>query len=645
MAFTDGSQSNEQLYIKQNCAWSVSPTSSWGIFVYFTRFSVFNGAINLYQGPVAENKILITIQNSNAVPAPIVFPFSTLGVSYTTSAAGSGLGFYLSYYGLSSDRISAPGNGIVPLMCSSMISLTLYSGNKIFPKTNLTWLVEPASSTGSIYFSISSLNLTGCNGFLEIYDGPSITSPLLGSFCGSSLPVPFQWIQSTSALALVRFVSASTHVIEGNFDLSFYSDGLNSHCGFATNPAVMTSPSMIFSDGSSSSTRMFPNQACEWLIKPTGLKANSDLIVIELLENDLAGGAYLTIYDGISGPLLWMCTGCSIVPRPLVARSGSLHVVFSTGSISGNQTLGMGFRAFYWTVNSDDSKTNSSQWMKYGNGSVLVMPPLYNIISTKNNHTAAWHLGMSYYPSTMTFQPRVKSIIASVTSSINSMVQDGRPVGSTNFASENDVGSTCGFVHGNGTTYLSGDNNVKMMASQWAGSFIQSTAASKRVLEVSGSWDVTASDSTVAQFVPSTICKYVLDSGSKFPHTQSIEIKIEGVLGIRTNVAAESLPTTTPNIARLRIYGGIYGNDALLVDSLVQPINLDPYMYLAPCGRATIILEMNTSLTTVVEHGLKFTYRVRETDKGDDCAAYSKFYLFIFLRGGNVLQLTYLIFF
>jgi hypothetical protein len=83
--------------------------------------------------------------------------------------------------------------------------------------------------------------------------------------------------------------------------------------------------------------------------------------------------------------------------------------------------------------------------------------------------------------------------------------------------------------------------------------------------------------------------------------------------------------TTT---GRLRIYGGTLGNDALLYDSdLFSRTQRDQRVNVtAPCGRCTIVLETNsTSSSVLVDYAMDLSFFALQTDVGDAlCAAYSE---------------------
>ena len=78
---------------------------------------------------------------------------------------------------------------------------------------------------------------------------------------------------------------------------------------------------------------------------------------------------------------------------------------------------------------------------------------------------------------------------------------------------------------------------------------------------------------------------------------------------------------------RIRIFGGMYGYDAELLDD--WGASGSAVSYFLPCGRGTIILESNlngTELTTetLLDYNFQMSYRLTAGDNGTDCAKYSK---------------------
>jgi len=619
MVITDGSASAENVYLNQYCEWTLEPWDSWGVYLFFSRYSIVGGTLSIFKGPVSNGILLATIRDTPAIPAPLYLPYSSIGISLKTDAnKATGRGFSATYFGLSSNRISQPGDGQILLYSSSMLSLKHVSTNNyIFPTSNFSWILNPSSSVGPIYFALSFLNLTDCSkAYLNIHDGDSLSSPLLARLCGETAGLAsstYKWIVTSGPSAVLNFVSDASQNNHGNFEISYYSDGPNSHCGFIVSPGVMKAPSMVFTDGSPANSTMYTNQDCEWLIQPEKVDSGA-LVFLELVYNDLRGGN-MAVYShgrsagaGIKEELLWRCNGCQNIPKVVISRTGAMRVTYSSSS----SVSGYGFKAVYWTINS----TSHLDWQKTTNGSVLEMPPGFALTNTPDNHTASWKMGMTKWPATVIFSPRIIVNASSDGLNINGWVQDGRPALNSSFQSPvaRSKALSCGFVIENVTSFLS-NNQLVLADTQLAGSYVQSSYAykdqtsgndywnePKKVLSTSGVWRTGKGVTMDAPYRPAEVCKYVLTSGSE----QSIVIKINAY---------------QPGNSRLRIYTGLYGNDDKppIVDTSIAPLDLTK-TYLAPCGKSTIILESTQAGN--VDHGLSFSYHLKNLDNGADCLDY-----------------------
>lgn len=272
------------------------------------------------------------------------------------------------------------------------------------------------------------------------------------------------------------------------FLLFFY---IQYHCGFLINPATLTAPSMILSDGSSSTSTMLANQLCEWVINPyayaylvktnlnssevasssgkiinstiisgkiidgnskhhsdkininslTSTKANTvkttsnngiqRTLVLEFSSSNLMG-ATIAVYDGSNtqGRLLWQCNNCNVIPNPVISISNTLCVSYSSLS---NPT-GTGFLGFYWEILED-----TSVWQDSSGGIILDIPNDIVITNSTGNNTVMWYLPATTIPSNLTYQPRYFN--NDISHRLDDLIVDGRVLESGSvFSSYVDTG-------------------------------------------------------------------------------------------------------------------------------------------------------------------------------------------------------------
>jgi hypothetical protein len=622
--FTDGTSSDQQIFRNQSCNWVIDPPGTNGIYVFFTRFDMVGGSLEVYNGDSFEAEdYLFTIAESTGVPAPFYVDKSQIGIRYKTDATlVSGTGFSATYYRVPADAslLPTPGDGVIRLSSSSMLRLgNVATYGHIAPTTALTYHVKPNASS-AIYFFINGLNLTGCHGTVTIYDGADNTAASLGTFCGDrDLAVPSNWVYTSGPEATIVFQSDGATNYYGDFDISYYSDGSNSHCGFPTNPGILNGHSMIFTDGSASNETMFDLQECEWNIAPS--YDDGSVIVIELLRIDLRGGGLLEVYDGATkatGHVVYRCRSCNVVPKPLVLRSGRAWVRFYSdfqayedslaGPWASANFTGSGFKASYWTVNS----TQASSVMpasKAINGTVLELPPGVVMPNEVLNQTQHWYLGMLPGGSVQSLKvyPRLytSEIVGDGGNSAGNGFawQDGREYANhLDYQALTDNGLNsgyCGSMYGNVSALLASDE-MTMSATQYAASYIRSRSDGKAIVNLYGSYDLDSIMPSDSITRPADTCKYIIDSGS----TQSIDIRVKRAGGFSSS--------------RLRIWTGLYGYDFLAYDSSSDSTGTNLNTLLRGyCGRATVLVESNTTdaaASATLDHGFELTYAARASD-------------------------------
>lgn len=677
MVFTDGSYSGESLYSNQRCHWTIAPGGgAQGVFITFSRFQVFGGRVNIYDGPVesSSSKLLVSISETASVPAPVlVTTSSVVGVEYVTRNGATGQGFNATYFGIYKKRPSEPGDGVIKIYSSSMQDLQgLSFADLLFQNHTTTYLIRPVapvSNSTSLFFSVAQLNLTDY-GLLEVFDGdfshvnasaPNYTLPgwldahRLLSLSGRSTALPNKWIKTSGPAATVRITTAphrrsplawtgangSSH--SAQFGMSYFSDAPSTHCGFPANPGLLTAPSMVFTDGSSSIEPFYTAQNCAFAIAPVttaavagaGTTAGAGgVVVIEFLAMDLRGGGQLAVYEGpgdvasasttsLASRLLWQCSSCSTVPRPLLTHAGGLFVTFTSSSSMSSTSRGSGFKAVYWTLNgtSASSLLQATSSLSSAPGAVLEMPLGYSMSSSRSNRTTSWRLGLGQ---TLEQAQTSKAILrvfprytATATANHTRRAWDGRP-GNSSLDSLGGPAPSCGFVQdvagaGRRHALYAVNSSLFMLASQAAQAYQKTSIGDKMLYNVAGSTDTTttfAADPLSLLFAAST-CKYTIDSAT----TQSVVLTVK------------SFNQGGDGDARLVILGGVLGNDAMLFDSQGQGggggggsvSNLD---LVAPCGVATIILSSSSSSSP--QHSLELSYGLNPQDNGMDCYNYKQ---------------------
>jgi hypothetical protein len=126
-------------------------------------------------------------------------------------------------------------------------------------QANCSWLIAPDDSVSSITLTFEKFNTDPAD-ILTVYDGPTTSAPVLGTFSGSTLPT--QTLTSSGSQMLVTFVSNSTTTAPG-FLLN-YSSAIIPFC---SNTTTLTDTTGTFSDYSGR-FQYRNNSNCRWNIYP-----------------------------------------------------------------------------------------------------------------------------------------------------------------------------------------------------------------------------------------------------------------------------------------------------------------------------------------------------------------------------------------
>jgi hypothetical protein len=246
-----------------------------------------------------------------------------------------------------------PDPAYYPAYCMGEIKDTAYDSgsiedgsgpvNNYVNNSSCSWLIGPEDSVQTITLSFMRF-ATDTADLVNIYDGATTSSPLLGTYSGSLLPPD---ISSTGGKMLVTFISNSATTSQGF--LAEYQCELDSFCNGTT---ILEDPSGNFGDGSERFN--YRNAStCKWKIMPAGASS------VTLMFNDFKteqNKDIVKIYDLGSNTLLAAYSGDSdTLPEPVTASSGKMLVLFQTN----NSARDAGWEASYSiTVGTNDYEAN-----------------------------------------------------------------------------------------------------------------------------------------------------------------------------------------------------------------------------------------------------------------------------------------------
>jgi len=218
--------------------------------------------------------------------------------------------------------------------------------NPYSPSADCSWLVDPQTSQDSVsgikvvfdYFD------TNPSDFVIIYDGPSESSPLLGSYSGNTLPPT---LNSTSNKILIHFKANGGAAGKG-FQANF-SSAIPVWC---SGTQVILGDTADFTNGSFG-FNYANNSNCRWRIERNDTLPLT--IYFKRFDTEPAKDA-LTIYDLGSGLPLDTISGHfdSInPPAPVTSPSGKMFLIFTTNS----SITGKGWEIYYPKRNTGVNET------------------------------------------------------------------------------------------------------------------------------------------------------------------------------------------------------------------------------------------------------------------------------------------------
>lgn len=193
-----------------------------------------------------------------------------------------------------------------------------------------SWLISPDDSITAIQLDFLKF-IIDSNDYIIVFDGPSETSPVLGTFYGND--TPYQ-IQSSSNKILIKFITDSDSVNDG------WMISYNSIKPIFCNGTIDLYENTGFITDGSGEFMYHNNSNCRWRVKPT----NAQNIKITFLEFDLEDNKDVLKIFNASGGMIFRLTG-SEIPEPIIIQGNKTTIGFES-----NQTIRKGgFKLQYET--------------------------------------------------------------------------------------------------------------------------------------------------------------------------------------------------------------------------------------------------------------------------------------------------------
>ncbi|XP_015260845.1 PREDICTED: cubilin-like, partial [Cyprinodon variegatus] len=282
----------------------------------------------------SETDPLIGKYCGSSLPAPIRSSSNSLWIRFKSDSSVSRAGFRAVYSVACGGTLSGTGTFRSPYHPDP------YPHNKV-----CEWVINQQEGY-VVTLNFLSFDVEGgsCRfDFVEVRDGSTPSSPLLGKFCGDQVPPRLQSTQKSMYIQFSTDSSVSNHGFQAAFDSAIEGcgDTLTSPTGTITSPGHPTS---------------YPHGAnCTWYISvlPGNLiRLSFDSFNLEYHLN--CNYDYLEVYDGTgtTGNMTGRYCGRS-VPPSITSSDNQMTLLFVTDSSLSAE----GFSASYVSINASTGKT------------------------------------------------------------------------------------------------------------------------------------------------------------------------------------------------------------------------------------------------------------------------------------------------
>ncbi|XP_047455679.1 cubilin [Mugil cephalus] len=317
--------------LNRDCYWTVSVPPGLLITFAFGTLSLEHHSdcnfdyLEIRDGLLDEDPVLGKYC-STASPPPLRTTGPAAWIHFHSDATVTDRGFHITYTTSPSD----PGCGGTYTESEGVLISPNWPNSYAHNRQCIYLIRLPEGEKVSLNFTDMNLENHGSCSFdyVEVRDGRTETDPLIGKYCGTTLPAP---ILSSSNRLWIRFKSDNS-VARGGFRAVY-----TVACG-----GILSGTGQIRSPYHPNA---YPhNKVCEWVInQPEGF-----VVTLNFLSFDIEGGScrfdFVEVRDGSmsSSPLLGTFCGTEIPPM-LQSSQRSMYIRFRTDSSVSN----LGFEAAY----------------------------------------------------------------------------------------------------------------------------------------------------------------------------------------------------------------------------------------------------------------------------------------------------------
>ena len=307
---------------------------------------------------------LMGTYSGSSLPPVLTSTGGSMLITFTTDGSVTAAGWSATY------APGTTGGCINETFTAATGTVTDNSGSSNYGN-NMTCskLIQPTGG-GTIALTFTSFATESGYDFVRVYDGATTSSPLMGTYSGSSLPPV---LTSTGGSMLITFTTDGSVTAAGWS--ATYTSGAAGGC---INETFLAFTGTV-TDNSGASNYL-NNMSCSKLIQPVG-RVSITLTFTSFATE--AGYDFVRVYNGAttSSPLLGTYSGTSL-PPVLTSTGGSMLITFTTdGSVTA-----AGWSATYSSSITKAGK-NSEQETLYDTKLIAYPNPTSGILTVESSFT------------------------------------------------------------------------------------------------------------------------------------------------------------------------------------------------------------------------------------------------------------------
>ncbi|MDD5569519.1 MAG: C10 family peptidase [Bacteroidales bacterium] len=219
--FIEDGSGEKNYYNYTDCYWIINMQNSKQTSMVFDRFDLdsTNDYVEVFDD-ITSSAVLLGRFYGNTIPPEIISNTGKMYIHFVTDSIGCGKGWSAFFSGIKTHEGDDTCINILTKSYDYFDSGISENTDRYNSNTDCYWLIKPENAVSiKLYFLLFDTEYMIDN--VEIYDGPSTSSALIGRFSGQKLP---EEIESSGNSLLVRFYSNPQNNYKG-WKIAYVSEG------------------------------------------------------------------------------------------------------------------------------------------------------------------------------------------------------------------------------------------------------------------------------------------------------------------------------------------------------------------------------------------------------------------------------------